>query len=310
MKQVSLIESLLIAIAFIQLIGCSSTRTLPAPSQSEPISINFSEKELSGWSDLPPGAHRIPDSQVIISGHQSNQLIGILFGPLGLAVQSSIDAGKAEGKTQSVNDILKIALTDEAKTIAQELTSSPEHSLAFTNQNTPDSASLDVRTAVILTFRNELEMQPYVLLQAELAEPNSKKVVWKSRYIASSNTTKPLTGDESWTSDSGEELNATLSQNLRKAIYVMMTDVASPFPRNEDQLIMLHGYYPYTPKMLQTVGYELFEDNTDIAYLPKLGDAIVFSGVNIMDKTAIKKRPAKPDDLRFKIVSPDEVISE
>ena len=82
----------------------------------------------------------------------------------------------------------------------------------------------------------------------------------------------------------------------------MLTDISSHFSRNEDELLMVQGNYPHVRTKLQSVGYKLFEDDESIAYLPLLGDAVVFSGVNLMNKSAITYRAAQPDDARFKAV--------
>ncbi|MBK7283089.1 MAG: hypothetical protein IPI83_00600 [Sphingomonadales bacterium] len=70
----------------------------PAPS-SAPTAIVFSEKGANGMSDLPMGVHRIPDSDVVISGHQGGGGIGMLFGVVGVLVQSSINADAGTGRS-------------------------------------------------------------------------------------------------------------------------------------------------------------------------------------------------------------------
>ncbi len=298
----SLIRVVCICIVIGQLFGCSTSRTLPAPHQSQPIAINVSNDELSGWSDLPSGVYRVPDSQVIISGHQSRAIIGLLFGPLGIALQDSVDSSRGKSAIQDASTILKITLTDDAKNVIHEYLSDRKFNHYFTQKELESSPVLNIRTAIILTFINETEVKPYVLLQTNLAASETKKSVWKSRYISSSNISKPLTGNESWLSDNGEELKENLSINLKKAIELMLIDISSPFSRNEDELIMVQGNYPHVRTKLQSVGYKLFEDDESIAYLPLLGDAVVFSGVNLMDKSAITYRAAQPDDARFKAV--------
>ena len=57
----------------------------PAPSPA-PTAIVFSEKGANGMSDLPMGVHRIPDSDVVVSGYQGGGGIGMLFGVVGVLV--------------------------------------------------------------------------------------------------------------------------------------------------------------------------------------------------------------------------------
>jgi hypothetical protein len=41
---------------------------------------------------------------------------------------------------------------------------------------------------------------------------------------------------------------------------------------------------------LQTTGHQLSEDDASIYFIPKLGDVIVFAGVNIMPKSLTASR--------------------
>src|SRR5262247_34086 len=64
-----------------------------APTQAPPATtIVYSDEGMSRMSDLPLGVHRIPDSNVIISGHQKGGGVGLLFGVVGMAIQSSANA--------------------------------------------------------------------------------------------------------------------------------------------------------------------------------------------------------------------------
>ena len=307
MKRIPSIKLIFIAVVFIHVIGCSSTTLYPAPPQSEPIAIHFSEEGLSGWFDLPAGVYRVPDSQVIISGHQSDGLLQTVLGPLGRVMQSSINSEKAEKATENDNNILQITLTEAAKDIAQERISQPEFAQSFTDLRSPGSPVLDVKTAVILTFQNDHEAKPYVLLQAAFKDARTNTLIWESRYMASSGPAKPFEGDEGWTANDGEAFERNIAQNLEKAIILMMTDVSSPYPRKQNQLVTVQGFYPYARDKLQIVGYKLFEDDRNLIYQPKLGNAVVFSGVHIMDKSTIEVRPADPDDDVYKVVEEDEV---
>ena len=59
-------------------------------------------------------------------------------------------------------------------------------------------------------------------------------------------------------------------------------------------LEMLKPHFP--------VGYQVAEDERSIVFVPKLGDVLVFAGVNVMDKSVTTVRPALPDDARLKLV--------
>src|SRR5688500_11756095 len=66
--------------------GCATFEyTKPAPAQTQPISVKMSGEELSGLTDVPVGSYRVPNSQVIITGHQKSPAGGMMFGLLGVA---------------------------------------------------------------------------------------------------------------------------------------------------------------------------------------------------------------------------------
>ena len=86
----------------------------------------------------------------------------------------------------------------------------------------------------------------------------------------------------------------------------MVQDIASPAPRGQGDLMLVQANYAFAAARLQTTGHLLKEDDVSIVYMPKLGDVIVFTGVNILDKANIVYRAAAKDDLPFKIVDPKE----
>ena len=73
------------------------------PTQAQPTTIVYSDSGMSRMADLPMGVHRITDSNVIISGHQKGGGVGVLFGVVGMAIQSSANAegGTAAGQPKS-----------------------------------------------------------------------------------------------------------------------------------------------------------------------------------------------------------------
>lgn len=282
----------LLVVVLIQMLGCVSARLISPPHQSELIAIEFSDKNFSTLLDMPAGVYQVPNSQVIISGHQEVRSIDSIIGPSGFNLKTSENADSAE----SAVHILQLNLTESATYMARELTADPVLSQSYTYLPVKDAPYLDVKTRVILTFENEELSKPYVVLHAALKSGGTNFIIWQGRYIASSGPAKPITGEGSWMSDDGEALHANISENLKTAIEVMMHDVASPYPRQAKQLVSVKGHYPYVGPQLQIVGYHLDEDANSLTFLPKLGNSMVFAGVNIVDKETVSFRPAQADE--------------
>jgi hypothetical protein len=281
--------------------GCASfNRAKPAPHESQPITVKFTTADLSGWTDLPMGTYRVPDSQVIISGHQKGGATGLLFGVVGVAVQGAVNSNAGKNTTKGAGDVLHISLTSQAQGVADAMIAGDPFAKIFSSDTNAAGPSLVISSAVIMTFVNDTDVLPYVVLKATLTEPKATAPSWTTRYIASAGLPRPLTGDQSWTSDGGNDLRNTLTVELQRAIRFMLLDVASPYPRDDKKLTMVQGHFPFMKQRLETVGYELAEDQQSISFVPKLGDVIVFSGVNIMEKSTTQYRPAEKSDSQFK----------
>jgi hypothetical protein len=297
-------KALIILFVLALVSGCASTTLYTAPELSDKMAIQYSDDDLSGWFDLPGGVYQVPDSQVIISGHQSTSFLGSLFGPLGLALESSINAESGETATQTDSELLHIKLNALAREITDKQLSEADFADTFTDTAIPGVPVLQVKTAVVMTFQDDENIKPYVLLQAALKDPKTNTDRWKSRYIASSGPARPFEGDDGWSAYYGQKLNNNIYQNLKKAISTMLTDIATPYPRRSNDLITIEGHFPYVRDKLQTVAYQLDDTEDTLVFLPRLSNAVVFSGVHVMEKATIDVRPAMPGDEVYKIIEP------
>ena len=295
---------LVMSAAALLLSGCATfNRAKPAPHQAQPIKVEFTSTELSGAWDLPLGTYRVPDSQVIISGHQKGGAApALIFGVVGMAVQSAVNKNAGKNATKDTGAALQITLTSQAQELADVMIAGDPFSGSFSNDAHTAGPTLSISTGVVMTFVTDTDVLPYVELKAALTEPKATSPKWTTRYIAYAGLPRPLTGDRSWTSDGGKDLNSTLTVELQRAIRFMLLDVASPYPRDDKKLTMVQGHFPFVKKRVETEGYELSEDPQFIAFVPKLGDAMVFSGVNIMEKATTVYRPAQKSDRRLKML--------
>jgi len=299
----------LLAVAATALVGCSAAITKPAPPQAQRIAVSFDPKKLSGWSDLPPGCYRVPDSQVIISGHQKGGAAGILFGVIGVMVQSSMNASAGHKATAGIEDSLHIDLTEAEQRITREALESSPLKDRYTLDADPAASHLQVSSALVVTYVTDTDVRPYVVLKVTLNEPAAghgqpaRQDVWDTRYIASIGPPRAISGPGSWTEDNGRPLKDAAEASLRRAVKVMLADIAQPYARDEQKLTMVEGSFPFVKQRVQSVGYALAEDDQSLVFVPKLGSGIVFAGVNVLDKSEITYRPATKEDRKLKIVA-------
>lgn len=292
---------LAIAVTSLSLVACATyERAKPAPAVSGPITINVNSDELSGMTDLPIGAYKVPESNVIISGHQSGQGVGMLFGLVGVAIAHAANANSSAAGVSNVETALRLRVADRAREEIAELIAQEPLIGKFALQRGP--AQLEVTTAILLSYVNDTVVRPFVVLKVMLAGPDKRSALWETRYFASTGPTRPMQGPGSWTADGGEPLKVVLNASLRQALKVMLNDIARPYARDDTKMIVAEGNFPFVKKRWQIRGYGLTEDDTYIAFVPKVGDVLTFAGVNVLDKSVVVIRPAKADDAVFKVV--------
>lgn len=257
----------------------------PTPSPA-PTAIAFSEKGANGMSDLPMGVHRIPDSNVIVSGHQGGGGIGMLLGPIGLLVQSSANAEAGTGKVRNVEDDLRFDVRAKAIDMTNALVAGDKFRTAFTLTPQPGGSTMTVTPYVVLTFVKKTEnVRPYVVLKTKLATgSDSGKTI---KYFCCEGEALPLA---SLTENNGARLKELLTAELDTAVNVMLLDRSQPFRRNDEAKVTTNGLLPFIGKPVKWKGFDLgrYKDYNLIEFR---GGMIVFSGVNIVEPGGLEITP-------------------
>lgn len=306
LRNVSLRFSFLLALAaaplHAALAGANAIET--APPQDGMTQVEFSTKQTSKWTDLPLGTYRVPNSDVIISGHQKGGAAPmLLFGLIGVTIQGAVNAHNGKEAMASAEQALTLSIDEEAKAVLARLIAEPGNAAKFTMEAT--ERKFEVTGAVVLSFANQAEALPYVTLRVKLLDKKGKKL-WTTRYIASEGGRKPVVGEGSWTADGGAPLRANVSKNIEVALRTMLRDIANPYPRDEASLVTAKGFFPHVNKPLQVVGYKLAEENGQMLFLPKLGTTIVFAGVNVLTPSTMAIAPTQPKDAPLKLLKPND----
>jgi hypothetical protein len=297
--------SLLLLLAALPFYAIAKTPkgTLAAPVAEGPTQVAFSTKAVSKWTDLPLGTYRVPNSDVIISGHQKSGA-GILFGVVGVAIQNSVQKSNGKEALASAEQALTLSIDEEANALLQAAMADPAYAGKFTGAETP-GRMYEVTGALVMSFASAQDALPYVVLRVKLLDGGGSKL-WTTRYIASSGPRRPLVGEGSWTVEEGAMLRTHVSGLLKTAIDTMLRDIATPYPRDEASLVTVRGWFPHVNKPLEVVGYKLAEADGRLLFLPKLGTTIVFAGVNSLDTATMAVTPFAKGDKPLKLLKPTD----
>ena len=277
--------------------GCATYNMMkPPPAQTQPVTVVYTPEGPSGWNDLPIGVYRVPNTNVIISGHQEGGNIGMLFGLVGVLAQDAVNTGIGKGKVSGVQEALQIDLTPQAQAITSGLLASAPLAPAFAATPDPAGPTLEVTPYAVLTFANDTDVQPWVILKATLHSAGSTTGGWSTRYIATVGRPVVFVGDNSLTANGGALLKSTLSDELSRAIKAMLTDVATHPARDGASQVYVESGLPFIRARMGLVGPQLSNDGSTLVYVPKIADAVVFAGVHVLDVKVVGHRPATKDD--------------
>jgi hypothetical protein len=257
-----------------------------AAASPAPTAIVFSEKGASGMSDLPMGVHRIPDSDVVVSGYQGGGGIGMLFGVVGTLVQSSINTGTGTEKVRNVEDDLRFDVRAKSVEMVNTMIAGDKFRTAYTLTPQPDGSTMTVTPYVVLTFVKKTDdVRPYVVLKTKVATgKDSGKTI---KYFCCEGKAMPLA---SLTENNGARLKEVLTAELDTAVNVMLLDRSQAFPRNDEAKVSTNGLLPFIGKPMKWGGFDL-GSYKDKRLLEFRGGIFVFSGVNIVEPDGLEITP-------------------
>lgn len=261
-----------------------------APAQApSPTRIVYADEGVSRMNDMPLGVHRIPDSNVVVSGHQKGGGIGLLFGIVGMAIQSSANASGGTARVSTVEDNLRFDATAKATELTGAILADGTFGERFTLQ-AADSI-LNVSPYIVITFQGENEVRPYIVLKTKLytAADQSPKA---EKYFCCEGKALPLSGPGGLAEDGGAGLKALLTAELDTAIRVMLQDRAQPYTRDKETRITVKGYLPFVGKPFKMKGYDLGKYN-DYSLIDFSSGLLVFGGVNIAEPGSLEVLPPK-----------------
>jgi hypothetical protein len=285
----------------VSLNGCATYGfSEPAPAQKQAITIKVSNEAIS-WAKLPIGVYTVPESDVIISGHQKGVGGAALFGIIGIAIASSTNASAGADSVKAIENRLHIKLKDRINASFGQLIASGKFDNRLTQTDQAANPKLIITPALVLTYLSDTAVRPFLVLRAELMGANGQPI-WTTRYIASSAEARPLAGANGWLENDAAMLTSVIQSSLDSVTKIMAADLLNPLLRDPKKLTMVQANFPYLKQRIQTTGSVLSEDDKQLVFLPKLQDGIVFSGVNIIPKEAVTYRPATPEDPAFKLL--------
>ena len=283
------LAAVLAALSAQPLLAQSTDAAATAPALP-PTSIFITDKGPNGMSDLPMGVKRIPDSNIVVSGHQKGGPLGLLFGVVGMAIQSAANTDAGGKRTNDIQDALRFDVTGRSKELATSILAEEAFSGSYTLATEESPSAVSVVPYIVLTFVNQTDVRPYIVLKTKLDPGADKDKPRTIKYFCCEGPAMPLTGEGSLTENNGEKLKALLNTELETAQRIMLLDRRQPFARNDDAKLDVNGSLPFVGKSFKWRGWDLgsFKDYRLIEFR---GGILVFGGVHAVEPGALEITP-------------------
>ena len=183
-----------------------------------PLSLFIDGKGPNGMSDLPMGVKRIPDSNIVVSGHQKGGALGMLFGVVGVAIQSAANTDAGGKRTNDIQDALRFDVAGKTSELTANILTEEAFRGAYTLATEESPSAVSVVPYIVLTYVNETDVRPYIVLKTKLEPEASSKKPRTIKYFCCEGPAMPLTGEGSLTDNNGEKLKALLTTELETEI--------------------------------------------------------------------------------------------
>jgi hypothetical protein len=257
-----------------------------ASTGAPPTTIVYPDKGPSGLTDLPMGAHRIPDSNVIISGHQKGGLLGPAFGIFGMLVQSTANAEAGTKAVENVQDGLRFDVAAKAAEMTGAIVAGDTYQQSFTLSPSAGGGTLSVVPYVVITFISETDVRPYIALKTTLSSGSPGESSRMIKYFCCEGAPLPLSGEGGLSEKNGERLKEILTSELETAIHVMLLDRSRTYSRDNRAKVSAEGYLPFVGKKIKVKGYDLGQYNDYLLFEIRGGN--VFAGVHVAEQSSLK----------------------
>lgn len=307
MLRVAILKYIPVIACVTTMAGCATFHNAdPFPKEQKQVSVDVSKEMPSTWSEMPMGVYVVPNTRVLVSGHQSGQNTAMLFGVLGVLVNGAMDAerGKTllgEDKGLGAHDLVTATEQLVKDGIAADTTSN----LKFGSGST-GTAQLTLLPFTVLSYVNGTDVRPYVVLKTTLKDATGTQV-WSSRYISASAEARPMSGENGWMGDGAKLLKQAVEVSLKRSVDVMLRDVSGKSLRDPSKWMYVGGQYAFVKQPMKIKGNLVIDEPDYIAFTPRLGDVVVFTGVNIFDRKIVSISAATEQDPNVQTFDPAAV---
>ncbi|MCE4063205.1 hypothetical protein LXM60_23670 [Pandoraea sputorum] len=285
--------------------GCASFRnTDPYPKAQASASVVVDHETTPGLSELPTGTYSVPKTRLVVSGHQAGTTASMAFGLVGVLVGHVINSERGKSAVGDASALESYDLASETERLLSEgMTDGAPLKMAKPGDTVNNGARMTVVPYGVLSFIDDTRVRPYIVLRTTLRDDAGKEV-WSTRYVAAAADVHPLSGEDGWLRDGAAPLKQAIGATLKRGVDVMLLDIAGRNQRGTKRQVYVGGNYAFLKQPIKLRGTVVEDEPDYIAFAPKIGDVMTFSGVNIFERNSVEISAATEQDPNFQVFEP------
>jgi hypothetical protein len=290
---------LLIALTLLGVGGCASYNMVeapPKPKQTIEVRVSSSAKSIPNFVQM----HPLPESSTFILVRldaQSDSAGVVAGGVAGLAI--------AAGSFASAKERVREAITGNERNLMVDLVALTSATvdakikeLAVGNELrigagavAKGTQSLSLLSYVVLAYVSTSLVRPFVFVDAVLNDENGSEV-WEARYIGTTNEVRTLTGDKSWSADSGKPLREGVAQAAEHALSTAVRDFSGKLPRADVRdAVIVTGLFVYAEREFSWPVKLVEANDKTIVIVTKDRGGPWYGGIYSLPKEFVRIRP-------------------
>lgn len=244
----------------------------------EKANIFVSPDTVSLWTEVPAKDYLIPNSQMFVSGHESDWVK--YFGLLGVMVNQSQNATA----TSSVEDALRLKFDRElARELNARIAARVSSPSKFQVTDNADAAQVKLLpSARLVVIKDDGRVHLTFRLSARYSDEATEV---KKEYYFSAGFPKPMVGLGGWVEDNGSELRKAADRALPAMAEVLLDDLsgafASAYAPESRRFIRISGTDPKSTISRAVLAKE-YPDY--LAIVPTYKDKVWQSFISIVDR--------------------------
>jgi hypothetical protein len=274
--------------------GMTPKRIAPAPPLEKPQAVVVSGGLPIDRAGVPDTFYQVPGSRVLVHGPKERMFRG---GGLVRAMETQEILNSTKKTIQSASSNLVVDVIAPAMEALSASSLAPEFQGHFYTPDNQGSGNITIAPYLVFDYIDLAKVDTYLIIDVAMpSRSGSKANEWGTRFICQLGYPRELNGPSGWMFQDALVVRSALRAAMEKTMPIILRELLRPGNRRDDRLMVVEARLPFVDRKWQSLGYLLGESDEFVVFLPRIGDAMVFSGVNILDRANISLRPAQERD--------------